>query len=159
MGVGGTNAHVVLQEAPETGPSGESRPWQIVSLSAKSVSELEHAAENFVAHLNRHDELNFADAAFTLNEGRTAFDHRRIAVCKDASEAIALLSTSDSPGVFSSSHEVKARSDVFMFPGQGAQHVNMGLNLYQSEPGFRKNVDYCAEFLESLLGFDLRAVL
>ncbi len=159
LGVGGTNAHVVLEEAPETGASGGSRPWQIVSLSAKSASELDLAAENFVVHLKRHNELNFADAAFTLSEGRTTLDHRRIAVCKDASEAIALLSTSDSPGVFTNSHEVKARSAVFMFPGQGAQHINMGLNLYQSEPGFRKHVDYCSEFLEPLLGFDLRAVL
>jgi acyl transferase domain-containing protein len=159
LGVGGTNAHVVLEEAPETRASGESRPWQIVTLSAKSASELDRAAVNFVAHLRHHSELDFADVTFTLSEGRTAFNHRKIAVCENASEAIELLFASDSPRVFTNSHEVKERSAVFMFPGQGAQYVNMGLNLYQSEPCFRKNIDYCSDFLEPLLGFDLRAVL
>jgi acyl transferase domain-containing protein/acyl carrier protein len=159
FGIGGTNAHVVLEEAPERAPSGPSRAWQLLLLSAKTAPALETAGLNLVSFLKEHRSLNLADIAHTLRVGRKDFEHRRMLVCRDVDEAIVNLETLDPERVFTRVQESVNRPLSFMFPGQGAQYVGMGSELYESEPLFRQEVDRCAELLESHLGFDLREVL
>jgi len=159
FGIGGTNAHVILEEAPVVEPSSPSRPWQLLLLSAKTSTALSTAIANLAAHLQQHQDLHLADVACTLQEGRRTFDHRRMVVCQDLEDAQKVLTSQDSQRVFTHYQEPCHRPVVFMFSGQGAQYVNMGKELYQSEPIFRKQVDECSELLKPYIGLDLRTVL
>lgn len=159
FGVGGTNAHVVLEEAPAVETSSASRPAQLLLLSAKSSQSLAAATGNLAAHFQKQSGVKLADAAFTLQVGRAAFPERRILVCREAAEAATALTALDPKSVFSGRTETVNPPVVFMFPGQGAQYVNMGLEIYRSEPSFRADVDRCAEILKAHLGLDLRDVL
>ncbi|MBW4592775.1 MAG: SDR family oxidoreductase [Brasilonema angustatum HA4187-MV1] len=159
FGIGGTNAHVILEEAPVVEPSDPARPWQLLLLSAKTSTALETATANLATHLKQHPDLNLADVAYTLSVGRRNFDHRRMLVCQDLEDAVKALSTQDPQRLFTHYQKPCNRSVVFMFPGQGAQYVEMGQELYQSEPIFREQVDKCSYFLKPHLGIDLRSVL
>ncbi|GAB4215709.1 MAG: hypothetical protein OHK0022_55940 [Roseiflexaceae bacterium] len=92
FGVGGTNAHLVLEEAPAPEPSDPGRPWQLLTLSAKTATALEAMAGNLAAHLRAHPEQPLADVAYTLQLGRRSFDHRRVLLCANREDAIQALS-------------------------------------------------------------------
>ncbi len=156
FGVGGTNAHVILEEAPPARPSGPSRPWQLLALSANTATALDTLRSDLAAHLRRNPELPLADAAFTLQLGRRPGKHRGFLVCRDLAGAVEGLEG----GRFQNGlQELRGRAVVFLFPGQGAQYPGMGRELYETEPAFRENVDRCCEVLKPLLGLDLRTVL
>ena len=159
FGMGGTNAHVVLEEAPAVEPSKPSSRDQLLLLSARTPAALDAATDNFLAHLKANPDLNLADAAYTLQVGRRAFPHRRMLVCRDVEDAIQALTTRDAKRVITKHADVKDCPVVFMFPGQGAQYVNMGADLYHTEPVFQAEIDHCAKILTSHLGLDLREVL
>jgi len=159
FGIGGTNAHVILEEAPEPEPSGASRSVQLLLLSAKTPTALESATANLALHLEREPRLtpaSFADVAHTLRVGRKTFACRRAVVCRSAEEAAQALRMLDPRQVVTGSHEGGERRAVFLFPGQGAQHAGMASDLYRGEPFFREQVDHCAEILRPHLGLDLR---
>ncbi len=159
FGVGGTNAHVVLEEAPATQNSAPLRPYELLVLSARSPEALDQASANLAAHLKEHPDANIADVAFTLQVGRHMFEHRRAAVCCDTRDAAALVSSRDSKRVCTSVRRGEDIPVVFLFPGQGSQYVNMGADLYRTEPVFRRELDTCADILLPLLGLDLRTLL
>ncbi|MDF5729365.1 MAG: aminotransferase class III-fold pyridoxal phosphate-dependent enzyme [Rhizonema sp. PD38] len=159
FGIGGTNAHVILEEAPVVEASGSSRSWQLLVLSAKTESALSITTNNLVEHFKQHLDLNLADIAYTLGMGRQAFDHRQIVVCQNLDDVMTVIETKDSQRLFTHFTEPCKRQVVFMFPGQGTQYVDMGLELYETEPIFREQVDKCCYFLKSHLGLDLRHIL
>ncbi len=164
FGTGGTNAHLVVEEAPETEPSGKSRPWQLLTLSAKTPEALERATVNLAAHLKKIAERpdtsrEFADAAFTLKTGRSEFVHRRVVSSIDAAEAAAALEAKDPKRVFTHHQKLNDPAVVFMFPGQGAQYAGMGAELYRTEKTFQTEVDRCAELLKPILQTDIRTVM
>ena len=159
FGIGGTNAHVILEETPDIEASSPGRTYKLLVLSAKTSSALETATANLVKHLQQHSEINLADVAYTLSVGRRVFDHRRMVVCQDIEDTVKILETKDPQRVFTHSSEPCEQEVVFMFPGQGSQYVEMGRELYQTEPIFRKQVDYCCEILIPVLGLDLRTIL
>ncbi|MGH9759552.1 MAG: acyltransferase domain-containing protein, partial [Blastocatellia bacterium] len=157
LGLGGTNAHVILEEAPPVEPSSASRPGQLLVLSARTESALDAASRELAESLKLAPQLNLADVAYTLQTGRKSFSHRRIAVCQDNEEGIRLL---ESPAPTDTAVFETAEPPVFfMFPGGGAQHANMGAELYQGEPVFREHVDQCLELFSPHLGFDLKRLL
>jgi len=161
FGIGGTNAHVVLEEF-QRGERREAnlfRPFQLLVLSAKTATALDAMTANLAEHLRQHPDLNLADAAYTLQVGRKTFNHRRILVCKDSEDAETALRTPNMERVLTKVQEPEYRPVVFMFSGQGAQYVNMGLELWQTEPTFQKEIDRCAEILKPHLGLDLRQEL
>ena len=147
LGVGGTNAHVILEEAPAGAPAGPSRPVQLLTLSAKTPAALEQATAQLTAHLQTHPDLNLADVAYTLQLGRRAWPQRRIIVARNAG---------DLKQTFAGATDRSDPPVVFMFPGQGAQRINMGLELYRTEPVFREAFEQCLRLLPAL---DLRAAL
>ncbi|MCP4653880.1 MAG: amino acid adenylation domain-containing protein [bacterium] len=147
LGMGGTNTHVVLEEAPQAEPSGPSRSHQLLLLSARSAEALDNVTGNLLTHLGEHPELDFADVAYTLQVGRKVFQHRRMLVCQDRDDAVAALDPADPERVFTTFREAGNRPVAFLFSGQGAQYVNMGRELYDSEAVFRREVDRCAELL------------
>ncbi|WP_260447434.1 type I polyketide synthase [Nostoc sp. UCD120] len=159
FGVGGTNAHIVLEEAPQIQNSGSSRPQQLLLLSAKTSTALEAATANLQQHLQYNAEINLADVAYTLQRGRKALNYRRSVVCHDITDAIAALQSLDPNQVNTRHTEIRNPAVAFMFPGQGSQYVDMGLNLYNREPVFQEVVDECAEILKPLLGGDLRKII
>jgi len=159
FGIGGTNAHVVLEEAPETEPSGPSRPWQLLLLSAKSPQALEAATEQLGSHLEQYSDLNLADVAYTLQIGRRTFNHRRAISCVDLDDAVSALKILPPDRVTTREQKPVRRTVTFMFPGQGAQYVNMAAELYKHEETFQAEVDLCARLLEPHLGSDLREIL
>jgi amino acid adenylation domain-containing protein len=159
FGVGGTNAHVILEEAPRIEPSGKSRSQQLLLLSARTATALDQMSANLATHLEQNPQLNLADVAATLQKGRRGFNHRRMLVCHDSVDAAAMLKSLDAKRVATQQQSSRNPPVVFMFPGQGAQYVNMGQELYQSEPAFREEIDRCAKVLQPHLGLDLRDVL
>ena len=159
FGLGGTNVHIVLEEAPQAEPSGEAGPWSLLTLSARSESALDKAADNLADYLEAHPETNIADAAYTLQVGRKDFEHRRILVCKDVPDAVETIRSKDAKRIVTHKATGTTPSIVFMFPGQGAQHAHMGRELYESEPLFKEIVDDCSEILKPILDVDLREIL
>ena len=156
LGMGGTNAHVVVEEAPPAEPSSEGRPWQLLLLSAKSEAALDAATERLAAHLARHPVLNPSDVAYTLQVGRRGLEFRRAVVCRGLEDAGRALAGAEPGRVLTAFREEGERDFVFMFPGLGGQYVNMARGLYESEPTFKNEVDRCCKALLPLLGFDLR---
>jgi acyl transferase domain-containing protein/acyl carrier protein len=159
FGMGGTNAHVVLEEAPQPRPSTPSRPWQLLVLSAASEAALERMTDRLAEALDGQPDLCLADVAYTLQVGRREQQHRRMLVCRDLPDAVQALAQRDPRRVCNGASTSRRPSVVFLFPGQGAQYVDMARELYQSEAVFREQVDRCAELLLPHLGLDLRSVL
>ncbi|WP_413206151.1 beta-ketoacyl synthase N-terminal-like domain-containing protein [Rhodospirillum sp. A1_3_36] len=155
FGVGGTNAHAILEEAPQTAAGSPSRPVQIVTLSARSEAALRDAAGNLAAHLETTPSVDFADACHTLRRGRRAFPVRYAFACRSVEEAIRRLKA-DEPG---HACERPDQSVAFLFPGQGSQYPGMARDLYEREPLFRAEIDTCATLLEPQLGRDIRSLL
>jgi len=157
FGIGGTNVHVVVEEAPSIPrPESEVDRTHLLVISARSGSALEQACGNLAEHISRHPQERLGDIAHTLQVGRRAFSHRATLLCRDSDEAAAALAA----GKIRISHS--RRKDppvVFMFPGQGTQYSEMGRGLYDQEPEFRRHFDACAELLKPLLHADLREVL
>lgn len=161
FGVGGTNAHVILEEPPQIAPDPVASEKQILVLSARTQAALERVTDEMVNHLEQTTEIDLADVAFTSQVGRKAFSHRRTVVFdrSERADLIAALKTRDPLRILSAQTEMRDRAVVFMFSGQGTQYVNMGRALYREEKTFRENVDACSDILKGELGFDLRDVL
>ncbi|MEM7584769.1 MAG: SDR family NAD(P)-dependent oxidoreductase [Acidobacteriota bacterium] len=159
FGIGGTNAHMILEQAPEPTPSGPSRPHQLLMLSAKTATALDAATDNLARHLEQQPEQHLADVAYTLQVGRASFEHRRFAVCSSHEDAAARLSEHDPDHVLEAVQSTADRPVAFMFPGLGDQYVGMSRELYHSETVFRSEIDRCAELLEPLILVDFRKLL
>lgn len=154
FGIGGTNLHVVLEEAPPVEQPAEAAHWQVLPLSARDPLALEQASGRLAEHL-RVTTASLGEVAQTLQLGRRAFAVRRAVVADSLGHAVAVLEAEACVhGNAAASPEV-----VFLFPGSGVQHANMGLALYRSQPVFAAAVDRCCERLRAELGQDLRAVL
>jgi acyl transferase domain-containing protein/thioesterase domain-containing protein len=154
LGVGGTNAHVVLEEAPLRLQSGPSRRRQLLLCSAKSATALSANASALGQHLVVNADMSLADAAFTLTTGRQHLPQRRFVVADDTTSAAAALLADDAkaaPGAC-----ITDRPVAFLFCGAGPQHVDMARGLYETEPGFRADVDQSLQILNSLGVADVR---
>ena len=159
FGVGGTNAHVVLEQAPALPPAPSVRPAQLLILSARTETALDRTTDNLAQHFKVHSDVNLEDVAWTLQVGRRAFPCRRTVVARDVTEAIAALRQRDRKRVQTRLRPRDNPEVYFLFPGQGSQHANMGREIYETEPVFREVLDRCAEILRPQLGADLRKLL
>ncbi|HMT29886.1 MAG TPA: beta-ketoacyl synthase N-terminal-like domain-containing protein, partial [Bacteroidia bacterium] len=159
FGVGGTNVHLVVEEAPEQQDSGISRSKHLLLVSTKGKENLETATENLKNFLVSHDNINLADAAYTLQQGRVSFINRRFVVAESIQDAIKQFDEKSPVKSAARSLDSVANGVAFMFPGQGSQYVNMGSNLYRDEIIFREAVDRCSEILTPYLGLDLKSIL
>ncbi|MBN3958490.1 type I polyketide synthase [Nostoc sp. NMS8] len=157
FGIGGTNAHVILEEAPVIEGSSPSRPWQLLVLSAKTSTALETATAQLHNYLEQNPNIPLSDVAYTLQVGRRGFDHRRIMICHDLDDAAKSLQNPQR--IFSYHHKPSHCPVIFMFSGQGSQYANMGRELYEVEPTFKKHIDTCALILQPHLDVDIRSIL
>jgi acyl transferase domain-containing protein/thioesterase domain-containing protein/NAD(P)-dependent dehydrogenase (short-subunit alcohol dehydrogenase family)/acyl carrier protein len=159
LGVGGTNAHIILEEAPILEPSSESRSWQLLQFSAKTNTALDKNLKNLADHLKNRPEQNLADVAYTLQVGRSQMSHRRILVAQNAEDAVSIIENGDRKRIFSQNAPEYPPPVVFMFPGGAAQYPNMGRGLYDEEPVYRETLDECFKLLKSMLDFDLKNLM
>jgi phthiocerol/phenolphthiocerol synthesis type-I polyketide synthase E len=164
FGVGGTNAHIVLEEAPAEASSANSAIQagpQVLLLSARTAEALQQSRSALAAELSGPDEANLPDVAYTL-AGRRKENIRMAAVVNDPQDASAVVGAAEHDNVFvSESVQCPDGSDdsgrvVFLFPGQGAQHIGMARDLYESEPVFAEHFDQCAAGFREELDIDLR---
>lgn len=158
FGIGGTNVHMVVEEAPQLAPSGKSRAQQLIVLSAKTSTALEKQTENLTEYLKAHPNADLADIAFTLQVGRHGFAHRRAFLCNSIGDALEALSGKDASRVQTYFQQSKNRPVAFIFPATG-ELVNAGYELYQTEPTFREQIDACAAIVQPMLKLDLRKTL
>ncbi len=155
FGFGGTNAHVVLQEAPLAAAAAPSlRPQQLLTLSARTPEALVALSQRMATYLDDADAaaaLSFADIAHTARIGRRAFAYRRSVVAADRAEAARLLAAANAAGA---TPTTDAPEVAFLCPGQGAQYPAMGRGLYAAEPVFREAYDACCALLASSMQID-----
>ena len=159
LGVGGTNAHAILAEAPERAASEESDfPFHVLCLSGRSKASLEANTAALATHLRSHPEQELADVAHTLKNGRRGFERRRIVVAETHEEAASLLEANDTRRVFTHERLGVSPEVVFMFPGGGAQYPDMARDLYETEPAFAEAMDRGLDHLAPQLDYDIRAL-
>lgn len=159
FGFGGTNAHVILEEPPSTEVSLQGRVWKLILLSARSASALDQVTSKVVEFLRKNTEINLADMAYTLQIGRQVYKYRKMAICSSVDETAAVLSNNRSGKVLSSRFGDETRPVFFMFPGLGSQYVNMGHELYETEPVFQNEMDHCFDILRSITDVEFRKML
>jgi phthiocerol/phenolphthiocerol synthesis type-I polyketide synthase E len=158
FGVGGTNAHVVLEEAEPVPAIPSRRTGHLIVLSARTADGLARLGDAVRRHLAEEPDTPVADVAYTLQATRRRFPHRLALACRDTAEAAALLADGG-PAMRTAVSQAEGESVAFLFPGQGVQHVGMTAGLYQAEPAFADALDECADGLRGHLGTDLRDVL
>ena len=160
-GMGGTNAHLVIEEAPPLAiaPASESLRPNLFILSARTEPALAASAENLRAFLEANPSVNLNDAAFTLQTGRRAMPHRRFIVAADRTSAIAALEAKPARMSIARTDGSTQRPLVLLLPGVGDHYVGMGRELYAAFPAFHTEVDRCAEILRPHLGLDIREIL
>lgn len=139
LGIGGTNAHAVLQEAPlPVAEPAVTRP-RLVVWSAATTAARDTYQERIRTHLADHGERTFTATVSTLQRGRRAYPHRAALVAESAAEAVTGLTAGDVNAVVRGAGN--RRKLAFLFPGQGAQHAGMVQDLYQQEPRFAEALD------------------
>ncbi len=159
FGVGGTNVHIVVEEAPAALPSGPSRSKHLLLLSTKGKENLDVATANLQHALENNQGINIADSAYTLQTGRISFANRKFVVCDSHENAIQELKSRNPLRTSARSLESVSSGVAFMFPGQGSQYVGMGSSLYRDEIVFKEAIDRCAELLTPHLGIDIKTIL
>lgn len=159
FGIGGTNAHAILEESPTVESTSTNEEWHMLTLSAKSENALENMKNNMTEYFKNNEEANIADVAYTLQNGRKEFDYRKTVIYKSVEDAVQIMEKSHHERIVTGDGDVDSKKIVFMFPGQGSQYIDMGLELYEKEEVFREAVDTCATILEPHLGVDIREIL
>ncbi len=158
FGVGGTNVHVIMEEPPAVpaeAANGAVDEAQLLVLSARSATALTQARKNLAAHLREPSALPLADVAYSLQVGRRAFDHRLSIVARNREEALEKLAGREQLAVHSGVRVAADPHVVFMFPGQGAQYLGMGRDLFRCDGEFRRQIERCTDILRPLIGEDL----
>ncbi|MEO8216232.1 MAG: SDR family NAD(P)-dependent oxidoreductase [Acidobacteriota bacterium] len=160
LGVGGTNAHVILEEPPQNHRPSDGRSAHLLLLSARTDSALSAGCARLAEHLNSDgNNDNLADVAYTLTTGRRHFRKRISFVVSERDEAVTILTGAAASAIPRPEVPDSERTVAFMFAGGGAQYPNMGRGLYESEEVFRAAVDECLELVERFIDFDAKSLL
>ena len=170
LGVGGTNAHVVIEEAPprptpanrEATSTSPGPGPQLLVYSAKNRKALDEAGSRLAAHIEANPDQTLADIAATLFEGRKHFEHRRVVAVADRADAIACLASTNNPRLQTHSPvgaDITAKPEaVFLFPGGGSQYPHMARTLYRDEPAFARVVDEGLSYLPASVSEEIRDI-
>ncbi|NEP38246.1 MAG: type I polyketide synthase, partial [Okeania sp. SIO2H7] len=173
FGFSGTNAHIILEEAPEEFriknsefriEDGTERAVHILTLSAKSETALSELVNSYQNYLTIHPELGVADICYTANIGRGQFHHRLAVIARNQQELIEKLRENQEgeevTGIYSGelTNNTTGNKIAFLFTGQGSQYANMGRELYEQAPTFREAINQCEEILSSVETFQEKSL-
>jgi len=169
FGIGGTNAHIILEQAPisiQTNQNNQDKQqihkadeYQLILLSAKSKTALEKMSNNLNEHVKTNRTIDIADIAYTLQVGRYAFKYRKAAVVSTVDNLISSLSVPNSSNIKYGKVIDDSRQKIFLFPGQGSQYLEMGLGLYSNNHIFRKELDHCFEILNDYINDNVHKII
>jgi acyl transferase domain-containing protein/acyl carrier protein len=159
LGVGGTNAHVILEEAPAYEPTPPAIPEQVLALSGLSAKAADDLANRLADHLESEPTTNLADVAYTLAVGRRAMSARRVVVATDVVDALTQLRTPDRRRSAKGVAAETTPSVAFMFPGGGAQYAGMGAGLDSRFGVFHETMREGLEHLLERHGIDLAPLI
>ncbi|MET0791173.1 MAG: type I polyketide synthase, partial [Polyangiaceae bacterium] len=160
FGIGGTNAHLILEEAPDVVRDLAIAPaTHCLLLSARNERALEASVAALATHLADQPEQDLGHVAHTLRVGRARFEHRAAVLCANHESGSHTLRQRFASSYFAGRALSESPSVAFLFPGQGAQRVAMGRALYEEQSVFREVVDRCSELLVPHLGLDLRELI
>ncbi len=160
LGMGGTNAHLILQEAPDIKKPIVEDQWPLLlTYSAKKESALDDYSAKLAEFLKVSPDTSLPNVAYTLQTGRKEFPYKRFLVAENREDAISKLEKLPAVSVKTFNDHADGREVVFLFPGQASQYVNMGRDLYRSNSVFRKCLDTCAEILKPIINVDIREVI
>ncbi len=162
FGISGTNAHVILEEAPEVEEQEQAEertplPAIPLALSAKSPEALREQAKRLAVHL-KESKQDPTDVAFSLATTRTSFGERAVAVGADAkelTETLSALAKGESAPNLITDKAAPAQDPVFLFPGQGSQWQGMALELYRESQAFKRHIDACGQALSDHVDWSL----
>lgn len=166
FGFGGTNAHIILAEAPVNAAKipTKTKPFNLFTISAKSEAKLNELAKSYIKFIDDNPEVKIEDICHVANTGRASHNHRAAIVCNSADDLKKSLnelinekfSLKTITGAARINHFPKT---AFLFPGQGAQFIGMGKELYDTHPLFRNTINKCDEILRNYLDKPLLEVL
>ncbi|AUB35492.1 Glutamate-1-semialdehyde aminotransferase [Nostoc flagelliforme CCNUN1] len=173
FGIGGTNAHIVIEEAPLAIQNSKfkirnedamERQEHLLTLSAKTEKALIELISRYETHLAAYPDLDIGDICFTANTGRSHLQHRVSAIASSTSGLHQLLVNFRTQQEVTSMkisriQEITQPKIAFLFTGQGSQYADMGRHLYETQPTFRKTIDHCHEILLPYLPEPLLKVL
>jgi acyl transferase domain-containing protein/acyl-CoA synthetase (AMP-forming)/AMP-acid ligase II/acyl carrier protein len=158
FGVGGTNAHVIVEEAPPTDSVERQVRNRLFVLSAASSTSLLQMTDRLAEHVRSNPDVDLADVAHTLQVGRRALRHRTFVVADSRDQLVEKLGHRDLLAR-ASGEAARSCSVAFLFPGQGSQYAGMGQGLYRDNAMFRNTLDRCASLLTPMLGLDIRTFI
>ncbi len=153
FGIGGTNVHVILEEAPKTGKRSAKEGHYVLMTSAKTKSALKRNQKQLVEFLAENPDQNIEDVAYTLSVGRHAFDYRSYLIV-DANGNVQFENTSSTHKAING--KIKT---CFLFTGQGAQYSNMYKELYDNDTRFQMILDTCFESAEKHSGVNFKSIV
>jgi len=156
LGVGGTNAHIIVEEAPLPSARVAVQKPHLIALSARTEAALEQASERLADHLLSHATVSLADVSHTLLNGRRRLAHRRVLAAETTADAVAILRGTHAQRALTHTDDAKERPVVFMLPGGGAQHPGMFREVYDHERVFKNVVDECLTILRAKENLDIR---
>ncbi|NET44014.1 type I polyketide synthase [Okeania sp. SIO2B3] len=166
FGFSGTNAHVIVEEVPtQVKSQKQERKAYLLTLSAKTEKALDELVSCYQNYLEINPELELADVCYTANTGRAHFNHRLAVIASNQQQLREKLQQQkvgeELVGVFSGklSNSSSSIQVGFLFTGQGSQYINMGRELYQTQPTFRQALDKCDQILSQYLEHPLLEIL
>ncbi|MFD3483689.1 SDR family NAD(P)-dependent oxidoreductase [Streptomyces sp. NPDC058665] len=163
LGMGGTNVHLVLQEAPDPRPRPvDPRRWHLLPLSAKTESAAGEQGTRLAEELRAESGgPALGDAAYTLQVGRSLFRHRRVCVTDSASAGAAALTgeSAAKAGVLARTDNTHGREVSLIFAGVGEHYSGMVGDLYRTEPVFRRHLNHCVRLLAQYTDVDVHTPL
>jgi acyl transferase domain-containing protein len=167
FGFGGTNSHIVLESAPAVVKKEKEnicdRPSHILTLSAKTEPSLQELVSKYKHHLETDTDQKLADICYTANTGREHFQYRLAVVANSKEELISQLAAftegEQTSSLVSNKASKKQPKIAFVFTGQGSEYINMGRELYETQPIFRQTFDQCNQILRPYLEHSLLDVI
>ncbi|APJ03117.1 type I polyketide synthase [Silvanigrella aquatica] len=156
FGIGGTNAHIILQEAPLRVSDPDTNTCSLFCISAKSISALEKKEKKLLNFLEQNTNLNYRDISYTLQTCYHEFLYKKALIVYTKNE---LNNSRSIVHIQNKMDPNKVAKLSFLFPGQGSQYVNMARKLYLTEETYRNCIDNCANILNKYSGIDLLGLL